>query len=467
MPQHILLNAFTLAAPSHLSMGLWRHPRDRSLQYNTLNYWTDLARLAERGLFDGIFIADGISLYDVYQGSAAPAIRAGVQFPRLDPMLLVSAMAAVTHDIGFGITSSVSYETPYLFARRMTTLDHITNGRVGWNIVTSFGDSGTQALGGSGAKPHHDRYALADDYLQLVYKYWEASWEDSAVVRDRASGVFANPQKIHRVHHHSDFFDSDGIFVSEPSPQRTPVLFQAGASSRGRDFAAQHAECVFISAPSKKVARGIVEDVRRRAQTYGRQGSDIRFFLQLAVIPAATDEAAHAKLDEYRQYVNLEGSAALFSRWTGIDLAQYGLDEPLRHIQTNHLQSAVDAYTSADPDRSWTIREILERVSIGGGSGDLLVGSPSTIADGMQAWVQETGIDGFNLGYVTAHESLQDFIEWVVPELQHRGIYKQRYTEGTLRNKLFGTTRLPANHPGAQVRGSLQEPVETTTPATK
>ncbi|MFT4268302.1 MAG: NtaA/DmoA family FMN-dependent monooxygenase, partial [Xenophilus sp.] len=233
MTREIRLNAFALAAPTHLSMGLWRHPRDRGVDYHRLSYWTDLARIAERGKFDGIFLADGISLYDIYKGSREPALRLGVQFPRLDPILLVSAMAQVTEHLGFGVTSSVSYEPPYLFARRMTTLDHLTNGRVGWNIVTSFGDSGTKALKGEVARAHDDRYALADEYLELVYKYWEGSWEEGAALRDKEGGVFVDPSKIHEIRHAGEHFRSEGIFISEPSPQRTPLLYQAGASTRG------------------------------------------------------------------------------------------------------------------------------------------------------------------------------------------------------------------------------------------
>jgi alkanesulfonate monooxygenase len=457
MTTEIRLNAFALAAPSHLSAGLWRHPRDRSVDYNKLSYWTDLAQLIERGKFDGLFLADGISLYDVYQGSSDVALRLGLQFPRLDPLLLVSAMAHVTQHTGFGITSSVTYEPPYMFARRMATLDHITNGRAGWNIVTSFGDSGTKAFNGKAARQHDDRYAVADDYLDLVYKYWEGSWEDGAALRDRATGAFTDPSKIHVVRHDSDYFQSEGVFITEPSPQRTPVLYQAGASTRGREFAAKHAECVFISAPSRKVARDLVADTRRRAEQIGRDPRDIRFFQSLTAIPGRTRQEAQDKHADYLRYASVEGTAALFSRWTGVDLSKFALDDPITYVKTNAQQSALEVYTTADPGRVWTVREVLDRVAIGGG-GDLLVGSPADIADGMQAWVEETGIDGFNLGYALAHESFADFVELVVPELQRRGAFKRDYQQGTLRKKLFGAgqARLNERHPGAQARHGAQ-----------
>lgn len=453
MPQQIRINAFALAAPSHLSAGLWRHPRDRSVDYHRLSYWTDLARIAERGLFDGIFLADGISLYDVYQGSSETALRLGVQFPRLDPLLLVSAMAHVTRHVGFGITSSVSYEPPYLFARRMATLDHISDGRVGWNIVTSFGDSGTRALKGEAARPHDQRYDLAEEYLELVYQLLEGSWEEGAAVRDRAAGVFADPKRIHAIDHQGAHFRSQGVFIAEPSPQRTPVLYQAGASARGREFAARHAECVFVSGPSHKVVGDVVRDVRARAAAHGRDPGDILFFASLTVIAGATEQEAHAKHQDYLRYASSEGTAALLSRWTGIDLARYALDEPLRWAHTEGMQSAIERYTTADPGRVWTLRELLDRAAIGGG-GAFAVGSPARVADELQAWVDATGIDGFNLGYVLAHESFSDFADLVVPELQRRGVYKTAYAGGTLREQLFGAgrARLSQSHPAARAR---------------
>ncbi|CAG9254773.1 Dimethyl-sulfide monooxygenase [Paraburkholderia unamae] len=451
MTQPIRINAFVLAAPSHLSAGLWRHPRDRSVEYNTLAYWTDLAKIAERGLFDGIFLADGISLYDVYRGSSDPALRLGVQFPRLDPMLLVPAMAGVTRNLGFGVTSSVTYEPPYLFARRMNTLDHLTQGRVGWNIVTSFGDSGTQALKGENARPHDLRYEVADEYMDLVYKLWEGSWEDGAARRDRSASVFVDPEKVHVIDHRGEHFNSHGLFIGEPSPQRTPVLYQAGASGRGRAFAAQHAECVFVGGPTRRVVRDIVRDIRERAVALGRRAEDIQFFASLAVVVSPTRAAAEAKHREYLGYASLEGTATLLSRWTGIDFSTYGLDDVLKYVHTEGMQSAIARYT-ADPDRQWTLREVLERAAIGGG-GALAVGSPGDVADEMQGWIDETGVDGFNLGYVLAHESFSDFADLVVPELQRRGLYKTAYATGTLREKLFGSgASLPASHPAAKAR---------------
>ena len=259
MPREILLNAFDMHCVGHIQQGLWTHPRDQSTRYNTLAYWTEMARTLEAALFDGIFLADVVGVYDVYGGNADAALRGGVQVPVNDPMLLIPAMAAATQHLGFGVTANLVYEAPYLFARRMSTLDHLTGGRVGWNIVTGYLDSAARANGLSQQMAHDDRYDLADEYMQLVYQLWQHSWADDAVRADKASGVYADPAKVRLVHHHGKQYTVDAMHLCEPSPQRTPVLYQAGSSPRGRRFAAQHAECVFLNGQSVAGVKAIVE----------------------------------------------------------------------------------------------------------------------------------------------------------------------------------------------------------------
>ncbi|MHA7685843.1 LLM class flavin-dependent oxidoreductase [Cupriavidus sp. PET2-C1] len=463
MPKEIRINAFVTFAPSHLSPGLWKHPRDKSLQYNTLSYWTELARIAERGLYDALFWADGISTYSVYGGSHAPAIRGALQFPRLDPLLLVSAMAQVTTHLGLAVTSSTTYEPPYQFARRMSTLDHLTNGRVGWNIVTSFGSTGTKAVGLGNSRGHDERYDVADEYMELLYKLWEGSWEDDAAVRDSEAQVFADPDKVHDIHHDGKYFQMEGVHYSEPSPQRTPLLYQAGASGRGKDFAATHAECVFISAPSKKVIRDTVDETRRRVAEQGRDPASVLFFMLLTVIVGRTEEEARAKLADIEQHVSLEGALALFSRWTGVDLAGRDIGEPFSYEKSEAMQSTIEGFTIGDPDRAWTIGELARHNAIGG-KGPVIVGSPEQVADAMQAWIEETGVDGFNLSYTIMPDSHTDFVDLVVPELQRRGVYKTAYQPGTLREKLYGPgrARVGDDHAAAQYRVWGQRNAEPT-----
>src|SRR3954465_5972260 len=246
MPKEIPLNAFAMTCGARQSPGLWTHPRGRTAEYNRLPYWIHLAKTLERGRFDGLFLADVLGVYDVFGGSPDAALRNATQTPANDPLLLIPAMAAVTENLGFGVTSNLSYEPPYPFARRMSTLDHLTGGRIGWNVVTGYLDSAARGAGKDKQTAHDDRYDIADEYMELVYKLWEGSWEDDAVLRDKSNRIFADPAKIHRVRHHGRHYQVDAIHLAEPSPQRTPVLYQAGSSTRGREFAATHAECVFV-----------------------------------------------------------------------------------------------------------------------------------------------------------------------------------------------------------------------------
>ncbi len=453
MGKEIRINGFVTFAPSHLSPGLWAHPDDRSLSYNTLAFWTDLAQTVERGFYDGLFWADGVSAYDVYGGSHATGIRMGLQFPRLDPLLLVSAVAQSTQHLGLAVTSSVSYEPPYLFARRMSTLDHLTQGRVGWNIVTSFGDSGSRALGQGAARPHDERYDIADEYMDVVYKLWEGSWEDGAARRDTVTGVFADPEMVHSIRHRGKYFDLSGIHYSEPSPQRTPLLYQAGSSGRGKDFAARHAECVFLSAPSRKIIRDEVADIRNRVSRAGRDPSQVLFFALATVIVGRTEEEARRKLADLERHISLEGALALLSRWTGQDLSKLDPHEPLRYALSDGMQSTIEGFTIADPDRVWTIAELARHNAIGG-KGPLIVGSPEQVADELEAWIADTDADGFNLSHALQPGTHRDFVDLVVPVLQRRGVYKTSYRRGTLREKLFGIgqSRLPAEHPAHAFR---------------
>lgn len=453
MAREILLNAFHMNTVGHQSPGLWAHPRDQSRRYVDLDYWTDLAVTLERGLFDGLFLADVLGVYDVYGGGPAAALRNAVQIPVNDPLLLVPAMACVTRHLGFGVTCALSYEPPYSFARRMSTLDHLTKGRIGWNIVTGYLASAAKGMGLPDQLSHDARYDAADDFMAAVYKLWEGSWEDDAIVADKAARVFAEPSRVRRVRHEGPYYRVDGVHLSEPSPQRTPVLYQAGSSSRGRAFAAQHAECVFVNGPSRQVVKPIVADLRARAAEAGRAPDDLRIFSLATVIVGRDEAEARAKYDDYRQYVSPEGALALFSGWTGVDFSRYRLDDELEHIRTDAIHSAIDSFTVDDPDRRWTVRELAQKVGIGGRS-PVLVGAPGQIADALIAWADETGVDGFNLAYVVMPETFRDFVDLVVPELQKRGRYKREYRPGTLREKLYGQgrARLPDSHPAARYR---------------
>lgn len=458
--KRIYLNAFEMVcAGGHQSPGLWRHEDDRSHTYKDSEYWIELAKLLEKGRFDAVFLADVLGSYDVYGGTRDAALRNAVQTPVNDPLLVVPLMSSVTEHLSFGVTASVSHEHPYTFARRMSTLDHLTKGRIGWNVVTSYLKSAAVNIGLDDQMSHDERYEFAAEYLDVCYKLWEGSWEDGAVVRDKAANVYADPSKVHDIRHEGKYFKVPGAHLSEPSPQRTPVLFQAGASPRGREFASKHAESVFTAGPTIPVVKKGVDALRESIKANGRNPEDVLVYTTFTAIVGKTEEEAQAKYETLKSHVSYEGALALLSGWTGIDFSGYEPEDTLEYIQSNAMQSAVEVFTRADPDRKWTIGELATFVGIGG-RGPVAVGTPEQVADEVERWRDETGVDGFNLAYTLAPGSFEDFVELVVPVLQERGLVQKEYTEGTYREKIYGKgqAQLKDNHPGKTFK-YLQETV--------
>ena len=450
MTRQIRFNAFDMNCVGHQSPGLWAHPEDKSWKYKDLDYWQDLARTLEKGVFDGIFIADVIGYYDVYKGSNYHAIQQAAQIPVNDPLQLAAPIALATEHLGIGITASTSFEHPYTFARRIATADHHTKGRVGWNIVTSYLESGAKNVGEGGLRRHDNRYDVAAEYVDVLYKLLEGSWEDGAVVRDGERRIFTHPEKVHEIGHKGEYFEVPGYGLTEPSPQRTPVLYQAGASGPGKDFAAHHAECVFVAAPTKPVLKAYVADVRERARRAGRDARKILIYTLVTLIVDETDAKAQKKFEELSSYSSYDGSLVFMSGWSGIDFGQYAPTDLVKHVDTNAIVSVVEHL--AGGGKSWSIDELAKFGGIGG-LGPVFVGSPSTVADILQSWVEETGVDGFNLAYAITPGTFEDVVGYLVPELQRRGVYPKTYKAGTLREKLFGDgPYLQAPHPAARFR---------------
>jgi long-chain alkane monooxygenase len=444
--KQILLNAFNMNCVGHIHHGMWTHPQDRSVDFNSLAYWTDLARLLERGLFDGIFIADILGVYDVYQQGIHLTASESIQLPVNDPLMLVSAMAGVTQHLGFGVTANLSYEAPYPFARRLSTLDHLTQGRIGWNIVTGYLDSAARAMGQRQLLGHDRRYDQADEFLDVVYQLWEGSWQDDALVVDRQRRLYADAQKIHQINHQGEFYQVQGYHLSSPSPQRTPLLFQAGSSARGMQFAARHAECSFVNASSPAAMRQQTQRLRQAAVDAGRLAEDLRIFMGVSVIVAPTEREAQEKYRSYLAYASPEAGIAHFSSSIGMDLAAFGLDEPITSGDTRAIESVSKAYSG------WTRRRLLEQHAMGSRY-PLVIGNPAQVAEQLINWIDEGDIDGFNLTRILNPQSYQDFIDLVVPELQQRGRYKTAYQPGSLRKKIFQhQDRLPDRHPAAHWR---------------
>lgn len=451
MPQELLINAFHMNCIGHQSPGLWTHPRDTSRNYNTLEYWVDLAKTLERGLIDGVFLADVLGVYDVYNGGPEAALRAAIQVPVNDPLMVVPAMAMATKHLGFGVTCTLSFEPPYTFARRMSTLDQLTNGRIGWNIVTGYLNSAAQGMGQKQQTAHDTRYKMAEDYMHVVYKLWEGSWADDAVLADKQTGVFADPSRIRRMRHDGPFYQLDAMHLCEPSPQRTPVLYQAGASEKGRAFAASHAECMFIGGSSAPELQALVADMRQRVQAAGRGMGDLKYFTLATPVIGDTHAEAQEKFAEYKSYVSTEGALALLSGWLGVDLSGLDPDDVIGEVYTDASHTVMASLAKGGADKSWTVRKLAEYAGIGGRS-PVLVGTGAEVAEQMIALADATGVDGFNLAYAVMPETFEDLVDKVVPELQSRGRFKTAYRDGSMREKLFGGARLAESHPAAAYR---------------
>lgn len=445
-PKRLLFNAFSMNCVSHLNHGLWGRADTRQTDYLSLDAWMELAKILEAGCFDALFLADVVGVYDNYRGGPETSIQEAMQVPVNDPTLLIPAMAAVTENLGFAFTGSILSEHPYNFARRASTLDHLTNGRVAWNIVTSYLPGAARNLGFGDLPDHDDRYERGDDYLEVLYKLWEASWEDDAVRKDVATGVYADPSKVHLINHEGPYYTVPGPHLCEPSPQRTPMLFQAGSSERGREFAARHAECAFVVGNVKSSGR-IVADVRERAVRNGRRPEDIKFFQALSPVIGGTEAEAKAKEAELREELSVEGGLAHMSGNMGVDLGEVDLDLPLADFDFNGVQGFFKTLAETAPDKTWTFRDLARRQI----SGQFATGSPEQIVTRLERYA-EVGVDGFNLIYATTPGTFVDFIDGVAPLLQERGLMQTEYQPGPLRQKVFGQPRLPDRHPGAAVR---------------
>jgi FMN-dependent oxidoreductase (nitrilotriacetate monooxygenase family) len=450
MSDYLHLNLFTMNSVEHVSPGSWRIPGDQSDRYTDREYWTDVARTAERGGFDAVFFADVRGIYDVYGGDRDTAIERGIQTPANDPSYLVPAMAEVTDELGFAVTRSTTYVHPYQLAREFSTLDHVTDGRIAFNVVTSYLESAAANLGLPERMEHDERYDRADEFMDVCYALWEDSWEDDAVRRDRAGGVYTDPAGVHRIEHEGQLFDVPGPHGCEPSPQRTPVIFQAGSSERGREFAAANAEAVFVSQPTKAAVADYIADMEDRLQAHGRDTDAVQFFVGVVPIVGESAAIAEAKYDRYRAGVDPEATLALLSGFLDMDLSDLDPEQPVEHIETEAIQGAVNAFTANDPDREWTVGEVARFAGLGSTS-PIITGDPETVADELEGWYRDVGVDGLNIKEVVRTGTLDDFVDLVVPELRERGLLRASPVGATLREHMRetpGDARLSSDHPG-------------------
>ncbi|HWO13073.1 MAG TPA: LLM class flavin-dependent oxidoreductase, partial [Polyangiaceae bacterium] len=416
--------------------GMWRNPKDKiNWDWTRPPYWQHMARTMERGLFDAIFIADELAPYNNYEGSSDACVKYAVQCPTHEPSTLVPILTAATEHLGVGVTLSTAFEHPYSMVRRLSSLDHLSAGRVAWNIVSSYSKSEWDAYGAN-MSLRQDRYARMEEYMELCHKLW-GSWEPDAIVADKASGVYADPAKVHEVWHEGEHFRCRGRSFVCRSPQGHPVLWQAGSSDRGRDFAAKHAEAVFAVHPTVERMRQYTDDLNTRLYgKFDRRPGSVKLIYGLQTVVAETRSEAQEKHERIKAQIPLEGALAWISGHFGPDFSKYSLDEPVQNIEIPGIQGLFESIIYAKNGAPLSVREAALYYAQGMGM-PIAVGTPRDIADQMEHYMDAGGADGFMLIATYTPGCFEEFVDLVVPELQRRGRYRRRYPAATLRENLL------------------------------
>lgn len=446
-------SAFVMNTASHVLHGLWRAPEAQNHRFNELRHWTSLAAQVDRAGYDLLFFADVFGLRQTWNGNWRKAVESGIQIPVNDPSVLASALAAATENLGIVFTSSIIQDHPFDFARRMSSLDHYTEGRLGWNIVTSFNENMFRSFGHAGTPAHDERYEWAYEYVDVAYKLWEGSWDDDALVQDKERGVHSDPAKIHKINHVGKRYQVEGPHFSSPSPQRTPVLFQAGSSPAGQLFSARNAEGVYISSPTPEAAHALTTETRKLAADNGRDPADITFAQGLSFVIGDTHAEAVRRNDEIKRHLDLEGIALHALGDAGIDAGSHPLDTPLSELGEftgvkSYARWAAESSGNDEP----TIRDLAWVME----GANRVVGTPGDIADRLEEW-REAGVNGINVYHATVPGSFQEVADRLFPTLRERGLLSTDKS-GTLRHKLLGRgDRLPESHPAAGYRGAFSD----------
>lgn len=459
----LIFGIFQFIGPNGTVGAAWQSDRDTSTDFTKLSYWIALAEKFEAARLDFLFFGDAYG-FPVLDGELLQAsVREGRGVPQGDPMPLIGALAAATRDLGFIVSVSTTVEPPAANARRFTTLDHFTDGRIGWNIVTGSSGETAAALMGSELISHDVRYDMADDYLDVNLTLWEASWTDSALVLDKQRAVYAEPSGVRIVHHQGPYFRTDGIMNMPPSPQRTPLLVQAGSSVRGRQFAGRNAEMVFVTGGDPAAVAANVRGIRECAVAEGRPANSIKIVVGALFVTAPTSTEARAKHAEMLSMSTPEGAAAVYAGTTGIDLLALDPDKPITQTRTEMGQSNLDRYLGKGGTPAPLVRDVLENLRQTGYNGNTFVGDPVEVADQVQEFVELTDVDGMLILPHMTPETYDDFIELLLPVFRDRGLARADYASSsssnselrlTLRERLFpgGTAHLPQTHRGQAFR---------------
>ena len=436
MSRQLHLNAFLMGVGHHEAA--WRHPRTDARNLTDVKHFQWLAQLAERGRLDSVFFADGLAV--------GARIKHNTQ-AIFEPITLLTAMAVVTEHVGLIATASTGYLNPYTLARSFASLDHISNGRAGWNIVTSAGADEAANFGLDGIPDHAGRYRRATEFVDVATALWD-SWEDDALVLDATTGIFAAPDKVHSINHSGEHFKVAGPLNSPRSVQGRPLLVQAGSSEAGKDFAARYAEAIFTAQRSVEEGVAFYRDVKARAAKFGRSPDEVKILPGIVPYLAPTEEEARELEQQFTDLISPEYSLRQLSQMLGVDLTSHALDAPLPSLppieQIQGNKSRYQLVKDLAGREALTVRELIAK--LGGGRGHrTFAGTPEQVADNLEEWFEAGAADGFNVMPPYLPGGLVDFVDQVVPILQKRGLFRTEYTATTLRGH-YGLAHRPSRY---------------------
>jgi len=433
----------------------WRHPESRDDSMSS-DYYQEIGRILESGKFHMAFFDDRLAMPDRYGNDHAHTVEYGIRCVKMDPVIVLTAMGMATEKLGLASTCSTTYYEPFDVARRFATLDLMTQGRSAWNVVTSLNDGEAQNMGRAEVIDHDERYDRADEFMEIVLGHWD-TWEDDAIVQDKAAGLFAEPEKVHRLDYQGRYFSSRGPFTVPRSAQGHPVIIQAGASGRGRRFGAQWGELIFAAYPNLEIARREYAAFKADIARYGRESEKVAVTQLVNTVVAATKTEAEDKLAEIERLPLEIDALSLLSEALNFDFARKGMDEAFSDqelAEMSGLQAIRDRVLQTSGKKNPTVREFIN-FSRRGRVQNPIVGGPREVADGLEEWFSAPACDGFVVSATHVPGAYEDFVRFVVPELQRRGLFRTEFAGTTLRENLG------LSMPARGAWRSVRSPVDT------
>jgi len=434
MTKQMHLAGFLIASQLTHSHPQWRHPR-QDLDFLRPEFYQNIGRVLERGKFDYVFFADALAIPHRYGDSIVETLRRGTQGAVLiDPAYVVAMMAAATQHIGLGITRSTTYYHPYELARAFATLDHLSGGRIAWNVVTSHNVGEAYNFGSDAHLEHENRYDRADEFVELTFKLWD-SWQEDALVLDKETGLFADPTKVRHINHEGQWYKSKGPLTVPRSPQGRPAIMQAGSSNRGKEFAARWAEIIFEIDPTPEGRKAYYDDVKSRVVKYGRHPDDVKIFPAVIPFIGETEAIAREKQAFHNELVDPISGLITLSSHMNYDFSQHSLDEPVKDVEVDGIKGLFDVALRLSKKDGLTLRDI-GRLYAEGVLLPHVVGTPTQVADQLEEIFKNGEADGFIISPAYLPGAFEEFVESVVPELQRRNLFRKEYVGNTLRDHL-------------------------------